>query len=280
MSEAKLRDELALSLELHSKEGFIGYNGHVSARIPGSDRILISPYGGGLKVGPADMVTLELSGRVVALGPGKLAPPSESPIHTAIYRLRDDVMAIAHIHPPLSTFFGIADVPIVPVHVSGAVFGAPIPVLDDPDLIKTPAQGDRLARALGAHRAVLIRGHGAVTVGESVQAAFLASLYLEENARHQLFASVLGKPRRRDEPGSEVHLGRRRRPALPESLDLPSGQVGAGRSNGREATRNRQPSARRADGRERRRGAGPEETSPGGPAPSILMNRQGQAGDF
>lgn len=195
MSEAELRDELALSLELHSKEGFITYNGHVSARIPGSDRILISPYGGGLRVGPEDMVTLELSGRVVALGPATLAPPSESPIHTAIYRLRDDVMAIAHIHPPLSTFFGIADTPIVPVHVSGAVFGAPIPVLDDPDLIKTAVQGKRLARALGGHRAVLIRGHGAVTVGESVPAAFLASLYLEENARHQLFASLLGKPR-------------------------------------------------------------------------------------
>src|SRR5207249_7995443 len=88
-----------------------------------------------------------------------------------------------------------ADTPIVPVHVSGAVFGAPIPLLDDPDLIKTDGQGERLARALGAHRAVLMRGHGAVTVGESVEAVFLASLYLEENARHQLFASLLGKPR-------------------------------------------------------------------------------------
>ena len=195
MTEAELRDRLALSLELHSKEGFITYNGHVSARVPGSDRILISPYGGGLRVTPEDMVTLEMSGRVLALGPAKLAPPSESPIHTAIYRFREDVMAIAHIHPPLSTFFGIADTPIVPVHVSGAVFGAPIPLLDDPDLIKTDGQGERLARALGAHRAVLMRGHGAVTVGESVEAVFLASLYLEENARHQLFASLLGKPR-------------------------------------------------------------------------------------
>jgi ribulose-5-phosphate 4-epimerase/fuculose-1-phosphate aldolase len=195
MSEAALRNELALSLELHSKEGLITYNGHVSARVAGSDRILISPYGGGLRVAPKDMVTLGLDGRVVALGPRKLAPPSESPIHTAIYRARDDVLAVVHTHPPLSTFFGIADTPIVPVHVSGAVFGAPIPVLDDPDLVKTPAQGERLAQALGGSRAVLIRGHGAVTVGESVAAAFLASLYLEENARHQLFASLLGKPR-------------------------------------------------------------------------------------
>jgi ribulose-5-phosphate 4-epimerase/fuculose-1-phosphate aldolase len=195
MKEAELREELALSLELHAKEGLITYNGHVSARMPGSDRILISPYGGGSRVGPQDMVTLELSGRVVALGPAKFAPPSESAIHTSIYRLRDDVMAIAHTHPPMSTFFGIADTPIVPVHVSGAVFAAPIPVLDDPDLIKTEAQGEQVARALGANRAVLIRGHGAVTVGESVPAAFLASLYLEENARHQLFASFLGKPR-------------------------------------------------------------------------------------
>src|SRR5437867_740953 len=195
MTEAELRDRLALSLELHSKEGFITYNGHVSARVPGSDRILISPYGGGLRVTPEDVVARKWSVRVLPLGPAKFAPPSDSPSHTAIYRFRENVMAIAHIHPPLSTFFGIADTPIVPVHVSGAVFGAPIPLLDDPDLIKTDGQGERLARALGAHRAVLMRGHGAVTVGESVEAVFLASLYLEENARHQLFASLLGKPR-------------------------------------------------------------------------------------
>jgi L-fuculose-phosphate aldolase len=195
MSEAKLRTQLAASLELHSKEGLITYNGHVSVRIPGSDRMLVSPYGGGLTVSAEDMVVLDLSGRVIALGPSKLPPPSESAIHRAIYRARPDVMAIAHTHPPVSTYFGIADAPIVPVHVSGAVFGDSIPVLDDPDLVKTDTQGDILAKTLGSSRALLIRGHGAVTVGESVEAAFLASLYLEENCRHQLFASLLGKPR-------------------------------------------------------------------------------------
>ena len=104
-------------------------------------------------------------------------------------------MAVAHIHPPLSTYFGIADTPIVPVHVSGAIFGDPIPVLDDPDLINTDAKGEALAKTLGRNLAVLIRGHGAVTVGASIEAAFIASLYLEENCRHQLFASILRKPR-------------------------------------------------------------------------------------
>src|SRR5437867_11657833 len=107
MTEAELRDRLALSLELHSKEGFITYNGHVSARVPGSDRILISPYGGGLRVTPEDMVTLEMIGGVLALEPAKLAPPSQSPIHTAIYRFRKYVMTILNIQPPSSTFFGL-----------------------------------------------------------------------------------------------------------------------------------------------------------------------------
>ena len=196
MNEAELREQLALSLELHVKEGLITYNGHVSARLPGTDRILVSPYGGGLRVTAPDMVTLELSSdRVIALGPNKLSSPSESPIHTWIYRLRDDVMAVAHIHPSISTYFGIADTPIVPVHVSGAIFGEPIPVLDDPDLINTNAKGEALAKTLGKNLAVLIRGHGAATVGASVEAAFVASLYLEENARHQLNAAILGKPR-------------------------------------------------------------------------------------
>ncbi len=195
MSEAELREQLAISLELHVKEGLITYNGHVSARIPGTDRILVSPYGGGLRVKPEDIVTMDLDRRVVALGPNKLSPPSESPIHTWIYRLREDVMAVAHVHPPVSTYFGIADTPIVPVHVSGAIFGDAIPVLDDPDLINTDAKGEALAKTLGKSLAVLIRGHGAVAVGISVEAAFVASFYLEENARHQLNAAILGKPR-------------------------------------------------------------------------------------
>ena len=194
-TQAELRERLALSLELHSKEGLITYNGHLSARIPGTERILITPYGGGLKVKPKDMVTMEISGRVVALGTNKLAPPSESAIHTAIYRARRDVMAVAHTHPPLSTVFGIADTPIVPVHVSGVIFEDPVPVHDDPDLIKTDAQGEALARTLGKNRAVLMRGHGAVTVGESIEAVFIASLYLEENCRHYLLAAQLGKIR-------------------------------------------------------------------------------------
>lgn len=84
----------------------------------------------------------------------------------------------------------------MPVFQLGAIFPAEgLPVYDDPDLITTDADADAVARVLGAGRAVLMRGHGAVVVAEDVETCFTTAIWLEENAKKQLWASVLGTPR-------------------------------------------------------------------------------------
>ena len=189
-----LKSTLARAIRLLTAEGLIDMNGHMSARLPGTERVLINTRQVGRSaVGPHDIVTVDPRGRPL---PGEGDPPAEVPIHTRIYAARPDVHCVAHLHPQFATVFTIAGQPLVPVFQLGALFPAQgLPVYDDPDLIRSEEAADAVARALGSARAVLLRGHGAVVVGEDVETCFTASIWLEENAKKQLWASVLGSPR-------------------------------------------------------------------------------------
>ena len=81
-----------------------------------------------------------------------------------------------------------------PVGVTGAPFGREVPVHPDPTLIQRPEQGVALARTLGDSVAVILRGHGAVIVGRSIEEAFTASVMLEDNALRQFRAMQIGTP--------------------------------------------------------------------------------------
>jgi L-fuculose-phosphate aldolase len=189
-----LKSTLARAIRLLTAEGLIDMNGHMSARPPGTDHVLINARQVGRSaLRPQDIVTVDLRGRPL---PGEGDPPAEVPIHTRIYAARPDVHCVAHLHPQFATVFTIAGRPLVPVFQLGAVFPTKgLPVYDDPDLIRSDAQADAVARALGSGRAVLLRGHGAVVVGDDVETCFTTSIWLEENAKKQLWASLLGTPR-------------------------------------------------------------------------------------
>lgn len=189
-----IKIKLAMAMRLLTVEGIMDFNGHMSYRIPGTDRVLInSRRASRAALRPQDIVTMDLAGKLVE---GEFEPPSEKWIHTQVLSARPNIACVAHIHPRVSTVFSIADRPLVPVFTSGVIFPREgVRVLDDPGLIHTPAQGDAIARTLGSDRAMLMRGHGAVVVGEDVTSCFTACVWLEENAKKQLYASILGSPR-------------------------------------------------------------------------------------
>lgn len=190
---AALKTTIACAVRLLTAEGLMDMNGHVSVRPAGADHVLINSRGAGrLAVCARDIVTVDLSGRPLG---GEGDPPVEIPMHTRIYVARPDVRCVAHLHPEYATAFTIAGRPLVPVFQLGAVFPVEgLPVYDDPDLIKTDQDGDAVARALRSGRAVLLRGHGAVVVGEDVETCFTTSIWLEENAKHLFRAAALGTP--------------------------------------------------------------------------------------
>jgi L-ribulose-5-phosphate 4-epimerase len=187
----KMKEKLALATRMMTREGIIASSGHLSMRIPGTDHVIVGPndVSRGI-VGVDDIVMVDLNDKQLE---GKRKQPSETEIHTGIYRARPDVMAIVHSHPTYSVVLTIIGKPLLPVNMHGAIFADGVPVYDSVGHVDTRERGDGLAQALGNHRAVLIKMHGAAIVGSSLEEAFVAALQLEENAQQQILAESAGK---------------------------------------------------------------------------------------
>lgn len=187
---ARLKERVALATRMLTRERIIDSSGHVSARIPGTNKVLIGPAEVSREVlKAADIVTVDLDSKKLG---GERRAPLETEIHTGIYRARPDAMAVVHGHAPHSVVFSITRKPILPVSVHGAIFADGVPVFEHVGHVNTREPGDALARSLGGRRAALIKMHGAAVVGKSVEEAFVAALQLEENAEKQLLAEAAG----------------------------------------------------------------------------------------
>jgi L-fuculose-phosphate aldolase len=114
-------------------------------------------------------------------------------LHASIYRVRPDVQSVAHTHPVWSTLFSSVGEPVKPVTMQAAVMG-PVQSFEKTASINTRALGDEAAAALGPHRVMTMRSHGAVTVGADVVETFVLAIYLEETARRQYLARAIGEP--------------------------------------------------------------------------------------
>lgn len=178
---------------LLSMEGLAAASGHVSAFDRDAGVVSVNPFDAPRgEIRPEDVVGVTLDNEPVDLQAAR--PVDEVEIHTALYRARDDVNAVVHVHPPVATLFGIAGVDLVPVHIRGSVLDGPVPVLDRPDKITDRRDSEPMVAAMGDANQLLIRGHGAVIADADVRRAVVRALVIEENARYQLGASVLGEP--------------------------------------------------------------------------------------
>jgi HCOMODA/2-hydroxy-3-carboxy-muconic semialdehyde decarboxylase len=125
---------------------------------------------------------------------------AERPIHGALYKSRPDVGAVVHNHAHDVLPFTVSTMPLRPLIHVGAVIGGPVPVWDIADafgdtdlLVRTMEQGEDLAVTVGAGVGALMRGHGCVVVGKTLQQAVLRSIYLMINARIQIASLPLGE---------------------------------------------------------------------------------------
>jgi L-fuculose-phosphate aldolase len=179
--------------------------GNLSARLPGSERIIVTPSGfpkGSLK--PEDLVVVDLHGNRIE---GKWRPSIETPMHCAIYRRRQDVNGIVHAHAPRSLAYAVAyeEIPATTIELAG-VTGGRVPVAK----YVTPATeelGEVTAETLGEGDAVLMGNHGLVAVGRSLEEAFNNALSVEYTAMVNIYAKVLGRPV--ELPTEEVRAVRR-----------------------------------------------------------------------
>lgn len=170
--------------------GILGYSGHLSARV--GDRLLIQPVDDArAELRPDRLLLVTLDGDV-ADGDGR--PPSETAIHTGIYRARPDVGAVAHFHHDPTTVFTVVEGhPVVPVKNHASRWSSGVPVHSDPSHIATAEQGRALAATLGQCNAALLRAHGQVVVAEDVQTLFADVVHFAENATLLAHALALGQ---------------------------------------------------------------------------------------
>ncbi len=177
------------------KLGLTDYLGHPSARIPGTDLILIKPRHSEQiramgQITSDEIAVIDLDGNMVA---GTHHPPGERFIHTEIYRARPDVGGIVHTHQTLATMFGVMQREILPLlHVEAPLVARGIPTYPSPELIHDPERGAAVAAALGDYPVCHLQGHGVVTVAPTVQEATIAAIHLERLARANYIAAQLG----------------------------------------------------------------------------------------
>ncbi len=187
-----LRAQVAWACRILAVEGYVDLTlGHVSARGSGERTVLIKRKGVALdEVMPEDVVPLDLDADQAGAGPEM---NMEAVIHTEIYKLRPDVGAVVHGHPPYATALGATQAGVEFLTHDAVLFPEGVSVFEETaDLITAPEQGWAVAQALGARRALLLANHGVVAVGKDVPWAVLAAITLERAVRIQSIAHTLG----------------------------------------------------------------------------------------
>jgi len=197
-----LVEDLVVAYRALAQEGVIDAYGHVSARSEKDPRrYLMARQLAPELVTEDDILEFDLDSKPIDPRDRKFY--NERFIHGEIYKARPDVMAVVHNHAPAVVPFSCTPrSSLKPIFHMAAFIGIGVPNWDIREaqkgsdmLVRTPALGHSLARKLGKYPAVLMRGHGATTVGENLQRAVGRSVYLEVNARMQFQAMVIAGPR-------------------------------------------------------------------------------------
>src|SRR5262252_3345622 len=195
-----LVEDLVCAYRILADHGVIDGYGHVSVRSDrDANRYFISRSLAPELVTEADIMEFDLdSNPIEQLG---RAMYLERFIHDEIYKARPEVKAVVHNHSPSVIPFGVTTVTLRPIYHMASFVGEGVPTFEIRDaqqatdlLVSSPYLGQALAKTLGNKPAALMRGHGAVTVGQNLTRAVGRSVYLEMCARLQMQAMAIAGP--------------------------------------------------------------------------------------
>lgn len=173
--------------------GFVASNdGNISVKVA-PDRLVMTPASVSKGFMSADMmVVTDLEGRLIDGAPGR-KPSSEIQMHLVAYRERPDIGAVVHAHPPLSTGFAVAGLPLdraVLAEVVTTLGSIPIAEYGTPS---TRELAESVAPYVKAHDGLLLANHGALALGKDLFAAYYKMETIEHFARISLVARMLGR---------------------------------------------------------------------------------------
>jgi ribulose-5-phosphate 4-epimerase/fuculose-1-phosphate aldolase len=192
--------DMVAASRILADQGVLDAFGHVSIRHPSNpNRYLISRSQAPALMTAEDVIEYDLDSNPITAN----GRPSflERFIHGAVYKARPDVNSVVHSHSPAVIPFGVSQVPLRALFTNAGFLAAGVPVFEIRKyagmtnlLIHEIALGAALADTLGDKPVALMRGHGDVVVGPSVQVAVYRAVYTEINARMQMQAIGLGGP--------------------------------------------------------------------------------------
>ncbi|TXT64472.1 MAG: L-fuculose phosphate aldolase [Promethearchaeota archaeon] len=175
------------SKKLQQKNFVIGPGGNTSCKI--EDRIAIKPSGlefEELKI--SDLVEIDLSSENPSLLPHKFRPSSEYLMHVKIYQMRPEISCIIHAHPPYVIGLTACDIEIKHLFPDGVVYlGEKIPLIDYCTPCTTKL-AELVQTNIKHHHVLILKNHGAITIGENVKSAYLRMELLENLAYIQWIA--------------------------------------------------------------------------------------------
>lgn len=195
---ADRKSRLAAAYRIFAQFGYDHWvAGHITVRDPEyPDRFWVNPFAADWgRIRSSDLILVDVDGTVL-IGEGSLNRAAFA-IHSAIHRARPDVNAVAHAHTPNGQAWSATGRPIEPVTQDACAFYGDHALFHEySGVVYDTEQADRLALALGIHKAILLRHHGLLTVGQTVdEAAFWLHLLETCCATHlRLAADMAGAP--------------------------------------------------------------------------------------
>lgn len=141
---------------------------------------------------PEMIVTCDMQGRQLT-GTHKLS--TEIQMHLAVYRARPDVKAVVHAHPPKSTGFAAAGVPLSNAVLAEVVVTLGCIPLAEYGTPSTQELADSVDHLIRMSDGLLLSNHGALTVGKDVYDAYYKMEVVEHFAEISLISRLLGGER-------------------------------------------------------------------------------------
>ena len=240
-AEWATRVELAACYRLVDKFGMTDliYN-HITAKIPGTDELLINLYGLLYKeITASSLVKIDLAGNILATPATDYGiNKSGYVIHGAIHEAREDVTCVIHTHSRAGMAVASMACGLLPMTQTSIRFHGHLGYHDFEGPAIDLAERVSLVKDLGPHTAMILRNHGLLTCGPSIAQAFNTLYQLEMSCRAQVDAMasraelcmpserVLQHTAHLYQPGTRRPYGELEWPAMIRLLRAESGACG------------------------------------------------------
>lgn len=176
---------------LYERDLVTASDGNISMRVS-DEHILLTPSGKNkLLVKAENMMVLDLEGNTIE-GTGRAS--KEYPMHRRIYQTREDVKAVVHTHPVYITAFALAGKNLPDNYLIEMRMMLKKTALAEYATPGTIKMADVITPYLKDCDAILLKNHGAVTYGNSLEAAFNKMEVMESIAKTVIMSKIIGEP--------------------------------------------------------------------------------------